>query len=153
VENFERNLMPIASYRQFRIEVADGWSAREERDSTSEFLSITPSNHTAELRLTTFDPQQMSAADWVDFAAHTNRLKNRSVSAAEVGPLAGYEVQFVGGKTWVRGWVLESNGVPLDITYRSDVSLRGRDDADIDAMLKSLQMDPITEQFVDDNPS
>ena len=49
---------------------------------------------------------------------------------AEIGPLAGYEVQFVGNTIWVRGWVLESNGIPLDITYRSDVSLRGRDDAE-----------------------
>ncbi len=151
VENLKSNPMPIASYRQFCIEVADGWSARAERDSTSDFLSITPNNHTAELRLTTFDPQQMSARDWVDFAAHTNRMKNRPVSGTEVGPLAGYEVQFVGGATWVRGWVLESNGIPLDITYRSDVTLRGLDDADIDAMLETLQMDPITEQDAPSN--
>ena len=136
--------MPIASYRQFRIELADGWSAMIERDSTSVFLRITPSTHTAELRLTTFDPQQMSAKDWVDFAAHTNRMKNRPVLAAEVGPMAGYEVQFVGGSTWIRGWVLECNGTPLDITYRSDVSLRGLDDADITTMLKSLQLETIT---------
>ena len=143
--------MPIVSYRQFCIEVADGWKAMIERDSTSEFLSITPSAHTAELRLTTFDPHQMSAKDWVDFAAHTNRMKNRPVLTAEVGPMAGYEVQFVGGSTWVRGWVLECNGIPLDITYRSDVSLRGLDDADITAMLKSLQIKQITEQDVTPN--
>ncbi|MCC5847909.1 MAG: hypothetical protein JJU29_07420 [Verrucomicrobia bacterium] len=137
--------MPKASYRQFSIEVSDGWSVRVESDSTSDFLSITHSNHSAQLRLSTFDPQQMSAKDWVEFAANTNRMKNRSVLATEVGPLAGYEVQFTGGLTWIRGWVLECNGVPLDITYRSDISLRGLDDADIDAMLKSLQVNPSIE--------
>ncbi len=137
--------MPIASYRQFRIEVADGWSAMIERDSTSDFLRITPSTHMSELRLTTFDPQQMSAKDWVDFAVRTHRIKNRSVLNVEVGPMAGYETQFVGGSTWIRGWVLECNGIPLDITYRSEISLRGLDDVDIATMLKSLQIDSTTE--------
>ena len=143
--------MPTTSYKSFRIVVADGWSAQEANDSTTEFLRITPSAHTAELRLTTCDPARMSAKGWVDFMAHTYRMMNRQVSTAKFGPLAGYEVQFIAGDTWVRGWVLEYCGIPLDICYRCDVSLLGCDDANVDAMLQSLQMEPVTEQAMDVN--
>ena len=137
--------MQTASYSAFRITVADGWAAHEKQDSTSVFLSITPHAHAAELRLTTCGTEQMKATEWIEFATHTNRLKNRPVSKVAFGPLTGYETQFIGGNSWIRGWVLEGFGLPLDITYRCDVSLRGRDDDAITLMLQTLKMDVAAE--------
>ena len=83
----------------------------------------------------------MSAGDWVEFAAHTNRLKARSVIAVRYGDFAGYRVEFAALGVWQRGWVLRAGGFPLDVSYSCPQAQTGRDDAAVDAMLASLRLE------------
>ena len=138
--------MQIASFKQFRISLLDDWSAIKDSDSTSEFLRITNCAHSGYFRLTSVDLQGVTASDWIEFANHANRTKTRTVSPIVFGQLEGYEVEFVSREDWIRGWVLEYQGIPLDACYRCDLKARGRDDAEVNTMLNSLQIQKETEQ-------
>jgi hypothetical protein len=126
------------SYDSFRIEVAEKWSAGVLEDDTSKYLSIKAPTRDSELRLTTSQNQRTAAKDWVEFVGQMEHQKGRLVKAVRVGAFRGFLTEFESGCDWIRGWALQTEGVPLSICYRCKAEIRGRDDALVASMIATL---------------
>jgi hypothetical protein len=146
-----------ASPSRWSLELAPGWAVEEcveySRDERLPYVVVRPRSGDAELRLTTFDSGRIGAAEWVSTCAEINRRMNRPVvpvrfgvfrgcatEFASVGVFMGGPADFPVGDVWVRGWALHAGPFPLDVTYRSPLSLAGRDDVAVEAMLCTLYL-------------
>jgi hypothetical protein len=146
-----------ASPSRWSLELAPGWAAQEcvehSRDERLPYVVVRPRSGDAELRLTTFDPGRIAAAAWVRTCAEINRLKNRPVVPVRFGVFSGCATEFasggvlivgaadwLSGEGWIRGWALHAGPFPLDVTYRCPLSLAGRDDMAVEAMLCTLYL-------------
>jgi hypothetical protein len=145
-----------ASPSRWSFELAPGWSVEEcveySRDERLPYVVVRPRSGDAELRLTTFDSGRIGAAEWVSACAEINRRQNRPVVPVRFGVFSGCATEFASisafsgsadvpaGDMWVRGWALHAGPFPLDVTYRSPLSLAGRDDVAVEAMLRTLYL-------------
>jgi len=69
-------------------------------------------------------------------------LRGVAVVPAHCGDFSGfYACDVAYGEQW-RQWFLFAGAVPLGCVYRSDPAVAGRDDADVDAMLRTLRARP-----------
>ena len=66
-------------------------------------------------------------------------MKNRHVEPARIGDFAGYYIWFVAESIHMRAWALRYRDEPLDITYRCQLVIAGRDDVTVDTMLDSVR--------------
>ena len=67
---------------------------------------------------------------WTVTLAPVSRMRQRGATA-----------EFVAVGKRVRGWVLRSGAVPLDVTYRCSAATGARDDIAVDAALETLRVD------------
>jgi hypothetical protein len=129
------------------MRLADGWRAEQRGDHVA-VLNAHPGTL---LRLTTFDPAAsgMTARQWVEMAARVHPPQGRPLAEVRCGDFSGFRTEFgwLGGSApsgdedgWLRGWMLECDGLPLDVTYTCPLSAAGRDDADLRAMLETLRL-------------
>lgn len=146
-----------ASPFRWSLELAPGWAAEEcveySRDERLPYVVVRPRGGDAELRLTTFDSRHIGAAEWVRTCAEIDGRKNRPVVPVRFGVFSGCATEFASigvfmggpaecpaGDLWVRGWALHAGPFPLDVTYRCPLSLAGRDDVAVEAMLCTLYL-------------
>lgn len=116
------------------------------------YVAVLPFRRDAELRLTTFDTEQISAAEWVGMCAEVNRPKGRPVVPVRFGVFSGWATEFASpaitadatpdfaAGQWIRGWALHAGPFPLDATYRCPIALARRDDTALEAMLRTLYL-------------
>src|SRR5215218_755495 len=119
------------------LELAPGWRAEDCGDHVV-ILSDEPDTS---LRLTSFDlPKKLTAAMWVEMVASTNRPMGRPVTEVKCGDFHGVRTEFsvmdssvppARDDEWLRGWALEYEGTPLDVTYRCPLWCAGRYDQDV----------------------
>ena len=125
------------------IDIAPGWTPAEpiSQQDGSDAIAFAPLGDDALLTLTTFDPavSRTDARTWVELVAKVNRQKNRHVTRTHVGEFAGYYMWFETDSIHMRAWAMLCGDQPLDVTYRCDVSIAGRDDALVDTMLATTQ--------------
>lgn len=131
----------------WRIQLAPGWRAED----CGDHVALLNDAADSQLRLTTFNPAKirMTARQWIEFAASVHRPKGRPVVEVRCGDFTGYRTEFavldspsppVGHDRWLRGWMLECDGVPLDVTYTCPLWYAGRDDAEVATMLETLRL-------------
>lgn len=146
-----------ASPSRWSLELAPGWAVEEcveySRNERLPYVVVRPRSGNAELRLTTFDSGHIGAAEWVSTCAEINRRKNRPVVPVRFGVFSGCATEFaspsvfirgaadfLAGDVWVRGWALHAGPFALDVTCRCPLSLAGRDDTAVEAMLRTLYL-------------
>lgn len=119
------------------VELPAGWDL-EEREG----YVAARSPRGAELRFTSFAPAEanLGAERWTEVAAHFDRIKRRAVTPARCGDFGGYEVQFAAAGSWILGWALAANAVPLSVTYRCTEADAGVEDAALYQILTTLRL-------------
>jgi hypothetical protein len=136
----------VHSTPAWSIQIAPGWRAEDRGDH----VAVLSSAADTLLRLTTFDPvkSRMTARQWVEAAARVHLPRGRPVVDVACGNFSGYRTEFaihdslippVGQDLWLRGWMLERDGVPLDVTYTCPLACAGRDDEAVASMLDTLR--------------
>src|SRR5688500_5438454 len=95
-----------ASPSRWSLELAPGWAAEEcveySRDERLPYVVVRPGSGDAELRLTTFDPGHIGAAEWVRACAEFNRLKTRPVVPVRFGVFSGCVTEFASTGAFTR---------------------------------------------------
>ncbi|HYH82729.1 MAG TPA: hypothetical protein VEX86_23250 [Longimicrobium sp.] len=140
----------VASWGSIRL--APGWRAEERGDQ----LALLNGDPGALLLVVTFSLARtnLSARAWVRMAANVHPPKGRPLVPVSCGDFGGYRTEFAspdgftagwapetgGDGRWLRGWLLECNGVPLSVAYTCPLAVAGRDDEQVSAMLDSLRI-------------
>ena len=129
------------------IHAAPGWRPEDRGDHVA-LLSSAPDT---QLLITNHGVREtgLTARQWVDFAASVHPPKGRPLVEVVCGDFTGYRTEFaildspvppVGQDRWLRGWMLERDGVPLDVTYTCPLACAGRDDDAVASMLGTLRL-------------
>jgi hypothetical protein len=132
------------AFSRWSIIPATGWRVRPDvclsNDGLTKVVELIPASSDSSLRLTP-DDREFDAAEWIELVALANRQKGRSISSAHCGALSGCSVEFAARDEWLRGWALTASGYPLDVSYRCQQILAGRDDDIVESMLDSLRLE------------
>ena len=148
----EEQAPTVFSTAQWSIVPASGWRVDPLEDGCMMVLGADP---TTRVRIGTFDPPAagMTARHWVELAALVHPPKGRPLDRVQCGDFSGYRTEMTVSPAFtdgwlprdapedyrLRGWMLESHGIPLDVSHSCPLSVGGRDDATVDAMLDSLR--------------
>ena len=85
--------------------------------------------------------------------ARVHPPKDRTVTEVRCGDFRGLRTEFPVMDShapprledrWIRGWTLECDGRPLDITYRCPLWCAGRHDQEVVSMIDTLRADSRT---------
>lgn len=128
------------------IQLTPAWHAEERGDH----VALLNDTGDSQLLITAYGVShtQLTARQWIEFAASVHPPKGRPLVEVRCGDFTGYHTEFavfdspvppVGQDRWLRSWMLESNGVPLDVTYTCPLSDAGRDNEAIASMLDTLR--------------
>jgi hypothetical protein len=120
------------------IQPPQSWSV-EPHDG---YVVMVPATRDAELRVTTFDVDEvrLDTGNWIAAVVHANRKRGRTLVACEYGPFAGYAIENVALGTRIRGWFLRAGRIPVVITYLARESVGSRDDVVVQKALETLSL-------------
>ena len=144
--------LPVRSYasdgRWWAPELAPNWAvvppaAAPQRAPLQhdDCIAVVPPARDAALRVFAYDhaTQSVTAQQWVEACTQFSARRGAPPEPWASGVFSGAHARRSDAGVWWRTWWLAAGTIGLNALYRCPLAIAGRDDADLDDMLRRLQ--------------